>query len=228
MAATIVRQGVIGSDEVKALMSFMKWDEARALGTLLLLWHGSQKRMLVKATARQILYWCRVEDEQEGARLIDALCDELCGFLERKGEDCFQIVGNRKEVTKLKTWKRSSKNGGKKTREKWRGKKAESNPTEDAEPQGPANGPAKEGQEPEADSVPSSSLFSSSLISSLLFSSSRKSKTGSLAREGSEAKPGDVPTQEDLEGQERLKAKRRELGFNPDGSTPHGMAKVGP
>lgn len=120
MAGTIVRQEVIGSNELKALMKAMRWDEAKALGTLVLLWNGSQNRKMTRAPAELIAEWCRVPEKQR-EKIVDVLVSEKCGFIRhvRGRLGLFEIVGNKKQVKKLKQLSALRNAGGKTTREKF-------------------------------------------------------------------------------------------------------------
>lgn len=126
MAGTIVRQEVIGSNELKALMKAMRWDEAKALGTLVLLWNGSQNRKMTRAPAELIAEWCRVPEKQR-EKIVDVLVSEKCGFIRhvRGRLGLFEIVGNKKQVKKLKQLSALRNAGGKTTREKFSSTKQE-------------------------------------------------------------------------------------------------------
>jgi hypothetical protein len=134
VAGTLVKQEVIGSKEVKELMKAMRWDEARALGCLVLLWNGSQNRGMSRAPGSLIAQWCGVK-EKDRERLLEALASEKCGFLKhvRNRLGTFEIVGNKHQVRKLRELKELRARGGRTTKEKFAKPKAQANPTLDAE-----------------------------------------------------------------------------------------------
>ncbi len=133
MAGTLVKQEVIGSAELRVLMREMKWNQREALGCLVLLWNGSQNRKLTRVTAKMIGEWCLLDTQEECVRLVEALCIETVGFVKRKSLTTFEIVGNRKQVTKLKQLTALRRAGGSTTRSKTGKRKPEANPTLDAE-----------------------------------------------------------------------------------------------
>jgi hypothetical protein len=52
MAATIIKQEVIGSEELKTFARRMGWDIRTALGALAFLWSGSQNRKISRRRPR--------------------------------------------------------------------------------------------------------------------------------------------------------------------------------
>ncbi|OFZ54949.1 MAG: hypothetical protein A2428_02980 [Bdellovibrionales bacterium RIFOXYC1_FULL_54_43] len=163
MAATMIKETVFGSDEVDELMKAMGWNEREAIGCLALLWAGSQRRGVERATPKQIGYWCRVDGDESVAKLVSILSDELVSFIKSNNDGTYTIVGNSKHIAKIDNWKSSGKKGGRKTREKWKGMKNPQNQRQDAEPNAVALGSV----DPLANAT-TVSLLSSSLLSSSL------------------------------------------------------------
>jgi hypothetical protein len=133
MAGTLIKQEVFGSSELKALAKAMGWSEREALGCLALLWNGSQNRKMSLAPPDLIAEWCLVDGEEQRDKLIDALASRRCGFIKRRRLLAFEIVGNRKQVSKLKELASLRARGGKTTREKFKPTKTHENPATNAE-----------------------------------------------------------------------------------------------
>jgi hypothetical protein len=138
--ATMVRDSVFNSDELRALREAMGWSEREALGCLVLLWRNSQKAKMLRADQKQIGHWCHVTDKDEVKTLVNALCDPTARWLAKERTGKYRIRGNREEVSKIKAWEEKSKKGGEKTRAKHRKQKDQGNPAQDAEPRSGADG----------------------------------------------------------------------------------------
>lgn len=86
------------------------WPEARILGHLTYLWHGSQDQLKISGSIKEIRRWSRCE-ESDVQKFVEALTE--FNFLEKISEDEFLIRGNKKHVQNLKTLKKISALGGK-------------------------------------------------------------------------------------------------------------------
>jgi hypothetical protein len=195
MAGTLVRQEVIGSKEVKALMKAMRWDEAQAIGTLVLLWNGSQNRKMTRASGKLIIEWCGVRPSQQD-KILEVLASETCGFIKhvRGRLGTFEIVGNKKQVKKLKQLSALRSAGGKTTREKFQPPQPE-NGSANAK-NGKQNSKQKQGLDAEVnkDPIPRTSLPRTSLPCTSLPRTSTEHDTNqeslALGGSGTEAAAG--------------------------------------
>lgn len=137
MPAVMVRPEAFGA-ELDALAKFMGWDRDKTLGKLTLLWGGSQAAKMKKATIEQIGTWAECKDNEEARRFCEAAIHPTCRWLKRTTSrgtlqlDTYEIVGNSKEIAKIKRWKKRCSDGGRSTRQKWKGKKEQPNPEHNA------------------------------------------------------------------------------------------------
>lgn len=114
----MVKEEAFGA-ELDALAKFMGWGKDRALGKLVLLWRGSQAAKARNATLEQICVWADCQDLDEARKFVETMIHPTCRWLKRISLDTYEIVGNRKELKKMREWKRSGRNGNDKVREKW-------------------------------------------------------------------------------------------------------------
>ena len=78
--------------------ALMEWDKAKALGTLAMIWHASQKEQLAEASERQIQLWSLLPNE---LRLVPALIDS--GYISPTNEKTFTIHGNEAQIESLRS-----------------------------------------------------------------------------------------------------------------------------
>jgi len=140
VAGTIIQQEFFGSPEQEEIGEAMGWSEFEVIGRMAYLWNGSQRRKLSVVSAKQIGTWCKITDVEERTKLIEVLCSEAVGLLKRRRLDSFEVVGNKKQVKKLKQLSALRSAGGKATRAKFPAKSPnhanqnpERSPEQDAE-----------------------------------------------------------------------------------------------
>ncbi len=204
--ATIIKQEVFGSQEQKMLATFMGWSIFEAMGRCAYLWNGSQLKKVKAATPAQIALWCGAKDEDEAFRIMNALASPLVGVLKRTKNGRFIVVGNHKQIQKLKQLKSNGAKGGLKTREKWGSGKDKQNPGQDAKPNAPASVEQMQGSFP---------LPTQPYLSLPSPSSPHPSSVAEVEH----------PSLEAVEANMRLIRERIDKGLEADGSTRGGLTK---
>lgn len=122
MARLNLEDRLFGDPRLDHLSIVLKCNKAEALGKLAFLWHASQEREVVVASAAQIGRWCYVFEQQEVEQLIGGLVAAEFVF-ETKGG--YEIKGNREQVGAIKKFRARGAKGGRATKKKWDGEKNE-------------------------------------------------------------------------------------------------------
>lgn len=110
MARVNVETRALAESRLRDFMKIMRWRKAQAIGTLVLLWHDSQERLVVKATKKQLISWCDAKNASEGEKIIKALVESE--YLSEESDGTFHIRGNEKQVEAQITWKEAQRRGG--------------------------------------------------------------------------------------------------------------------
>jgi hypothetical protein len=111
MARVNVETRALAESRLVEFMKEMKWRRPQAIGTLVLLWHDSQERLIINATKQQIIRWIDSKNSKEAEKTFQALLD--CEYIEALPEQLFKIKGNNKHVASLRSVRDRAKAAGK-------------------------------------------------------------------------------------------------------------------
>lgn len=101
------------------LASLMGWDQKTAMGALVFLWNGSQGKIKLSGTAKEIAKWSRVFEDAD--RYIDSLveCEFISPEITDNEERTFKIAGNEDQLDGIVKHLTKSKRGGDANRQRW-------------------------------------------------------------------------------------------------------------
>lgn len=99
--------------------NYMDWDVRIACGAVVGVWHESQEKVRLTATALELARWGN--EHEDADKFVAALVD---AEVVRPVGDEFEIVGNADEIASQMKFRERSKKGGAATKAKWEAAKA--------------------------------------------------------------------------------------------------------
>ena len=99
--------------------NYMDWDVRIACGAVIGVWHESQEKVRLTASALELARWGN--EHEDADKFVAALVD---AEVVRPVDDEFEIVGNENEIASQMKFRARSKKGGEATKAKWEAAKA--------------------------------------------------------------------------------------------------------